>query len=58
MDVAIGMDVEAKLIKCPKCKCFFLSTEDLESHYNAWHVPGGIYYGVKNVEKKTNDESA
>jgi len=50
--------VEIKPIKCPKCKCLFLSNEDLESHYNAWHVPGGIYYGGKSVEKETNDDSA
>lgn len=43
--------MEVKLIKCPKCKCLFLSTEDLESHYNAWHIPGGIYYS-KNREEE------
>ncbi|MEM1547331.1 MAG: hypothetical protein QXP91_12845 [Candidatus Methanomethylicia archaeon] len=50
--------MESKLIKCPKCKCLFLSAEDLESHYNAWHSPGGIYYSKKDREEREKDRSA
>ena len=50
--------MEVKLIKCPKCKCLFLSNEDLESHYNAWHLPEGIYYSRRDVEEEEREREA
>jgi len=34
-------------LKCEICGCRFLSKSDLESHVEAWHKPGGAYYGAE-----------
>ena len=33
-------------MECPKCGALFYSEKDLESHFSAWHKPGGHYYAV------------
>jgi uncharacterized C2H2 Zn-finger protein len=30
--------------RCDICRCRFFTEKDFESHYNAWHKPGGIYF--------------
>jgi hypothetical protein len=36
---------QSSFLKCEICGCHFASKIDLESHVEAWHKPGGVYYG-------------
>ena len=45
--------LEAKFITCDVCGCRFVTEKDFESHYNAWHKPGGIYFLSRSDEKNS-----